>query len=262
MINKDQVWQHFHRASSSYDEVAGIQSECAALLTDLLERALPDFAPSSILDLGTGTGNIPELLVKKFPASLYSLNDIASGMLERTAQKFGVNDQFSFILGDMERVDFLPHDLIISNFALQWVDDFETTIAKLYKKSEVLTFSCLLDGTFEEWRKIFEEKSLPIPTYQYPSQVRLEKFLLSLRPEKYSFEAKDYKVVFPNALSFMRHLKQLGASTPNHAISLCDLRELIVTNDQEIAVTYKVFFCILARSSLGSRTKELSFYNS
>lgn len=245
MINKDQVWQHFHRASSSYDDVARTQRECAALLTGLLERILPDFAPSSILDLGTGTGYIPELLLKKFPASLYSLNDIASGMLERAKQKFGADDRFSFVLGDMESVDFSSHDLIISNFALQWADDFEATIAKLHQKSEVLAFSCLLDGTFEEWRKLFEGKSLPIPTYQYPSQARLEEFLLSLKPEEYSFEARDYKITFPNALSFMRHLKQLGASTPNHAISLRDLRELIITNDREIAVTYKVFFCIL-----------------
>lgn len=247
MIDKEQVWHHFHRASSSYDKVAEIQRHCAALLIKQLESTLPNFIPSSILDLGTGTGYIPEILLKKFPASRYSLNDIASGMLERGRQKFGASDQFSFILGDMESLDFASHDLTTSNFALQWADDFEATITKLYKSSEVLAFSCLLDGTFEEWRRIFEVESLPIPTYQYQPQKKLEAIFLSLKPAQYSFEARDYQMTFPNALAFMRHLKQLGASTPSHTISLRDLRNLIMINDREIKVTYKVFFCILRR---------------
>lgn len=248
MINKNQVERHFHQASSSYDGVAAIQRECAEILVDQLTHAFPAFIPTSILDLGTGTGYIPELLLKKFPSSLYSLNDIADGMLERARQKFASKDQFLFILGDMENVDFAAHDLIISNFALQWVDDFNIMITKLYKNSEVFAFSCLLDGTFKEWSEIFEAKSLPSPTYQYLSQTALEELLLSLDPKEYSFKVRDYKMTFPNPLEFMRHLKRLGGSTPNHVISLRDLRNLIMTNDQEITITYKVFFGILGRA--------------
>lgn len=247
MINKKQLEYNFHQASSTYDDVAKVQYQSAKVLTNKLIDAFPHFTPQSILDLGTGTGYIPSLLLQIFPLSHYSLNDIAQGMLQRAKERFSFNNKFSYILGDIESLNFAPHDLIISNFALQWMDDLSTTISKLYSKAKILAFSCLLDGTFKEWGELFETNFLPIPTYKYPSQKNIEEIFVSLKPEKHSFHTIDYATTFVNPPAFMRHLKLLGASMPNNNISLCDLRNLILTNNHEIIVTYKVFFGIIKR---------------
>ena len=78
---------NFNKASHSYDTVAHIQRHAAEFLVGKL-LALSNCVPKTILDLGTGTGYIPELLLLKYPDSSYYLNDIAYEMLERCRVKF------------------------------------------------------------------------------------------------------------------------------------------------------------------------------
>ena len=79
------IKNNFDNASTSYDSVASIQKKCAQ---KLIEK-LPNFIPNSILDLGTGTGYTTELLLKKFPESQYTLNDISDVMLKVAEKKLG-----------------------------------------------------------------------------------------------------------------------------------------------------------------------------
>ena len=83
------IQNSFNKASQSYDIVAYVQRQAAEYLVDkLLELRIEN--PETILDLGTGTGYVAELLIKNFPSSSYMLNDIAHEMLEVCKSKFAI----------------------------------------------------------------------------------------------------------------------------------------------------------------------------
>ena len=94
--NKRKIQRRFDAASTSYEQVATVQSECAGILTKMLIQRIPDFNPSSILDLGTGTGYVPESLMQKFQKSVYTLNDISPKMIEQVQLKFKGHPQVFF----------------------------------------------------------------------------------------------------------------------------------------------------------------------
>ncbi|MGI2299477.1 methyltransferase domain-containing protein [Candidatus Cardinium hertigii] len=138
-LAKAYIQRNFNRASPSYDAVASIQKKCATHLVGCLKNHFPTCHPDTILDLGTGTGYIPEILLYSFPETKFTLNDLSSTMLDTVKKKLP-SKKVTYILGDMELQDFDFHDLITSNLALQWVDDLYKTIRKFYEKSRFLLF--------------------------------------------------------------------------------------------------------------------------
>jgi len=245
-LAKAYIQRNFNRASASYDAVASIQKKCAAQLVDCLKKHFPTFYPDTILDLGTGTGYIPEILFDAFPESKFTLNDLSSHMLDKAGKKLR-SKSVTYVLGDMEVQHFDFQDLIISNLALQWVDDLYKTIRKFYEKSSFFAFSCLLDGTFSEWSKIFIDASLTPPIHRYPSRPALAHYIGSLQPSKYFCNACAFDLVFSSAADFMRYLKALGANYSHQPVMISDLKKVINMYTDKIKVTYKVFFCILSR---------------
>ncbi len=147
----------------------------------------------------------------------------------------------------METQDFGFHDLVISNLAFQWASDLNKMIKRSCENSTIFAFSCLMDGTFDEWSKVFIESSLPVPTYQYPSKQMLENYLISLRLNKYFYEVKEFTLAFSNANHFMRYLRDLGANYSQWEFLPTDLKRIIKTYTDKICITYKVFFGILSR---------------
>ena len=246
-MNKQQIKFRFDAASASYDNVAVIQMECGKVLTSSLLELLPTFQPVSILDLGTGTGYIAELLLPIFPKASYILNDIAPNMLNEAKKKFSSNDNISFDLSDFEINSLSYHDLIVSNMALQWVDDLENTITKLYNHSKILAFSCLLDGTFKEWHNIIVNRGLASPIKKYPSIIEIEKIFLSLPGSTYHIKVKTFTINFQNAKSFMLYLKKLGASKGQTNFTTKQVIDIITNCTDFFEITYNVLFVIISK---------------
>jgi malonyl-CoA O-methyltransferase len=160
------IKHNFNKASLSYDAAATVQYNAAKHLVFNLIKNCSEFNPSSILDLGTGTGYIPELLLNYFPKSQYILNDISENMLNKTKQKLNNYTNIQFNLNDMETTDFGFNQLIISNMALQWVKNLNNLLIKLFNNSNILAFSCLLNQNFDEWNYILKNLNLPIITHK------------------------------------------------------------------------------------------------
>ena len=242
-MNKHLIQKRFNAASRTYDSVATIQNNCAERLTNLLTEKWPDFQPATILDLGTGTGYMPALLQTRFPNCQFTLNDMSPEMLAYAQEKLGSSAQIQCQLGDIESTNFAYHDLTVSNLALQWMNNLETTLNKFYLNSDRLAFTCLLKGTFQEWAQL----NL-MPSQSYPSCDQLEHFLLSLNPRDCSFATHDFRMTFQGAQSFMVYLKKIGASVSQTAAPLSHLKRLIQTHHEPFDVTYRVFFGILRRA--------------
>ena len=241
------VSNYFNKAHLSYDTVSHIQKKSAETLVNQLIRFLPDFKPESILDIGTGTGYIPQLLYPYFSDSQYLLNDISPNMLDTVKINLNAHHTTQYNLSNMDNTDFDHHSLIISNLAFQWSDNLMALLQKLYTQSNVLAFSCLLSGTFSEWDKLFTTYNIPSPVYPYPDKITLEKFLVSLhpRPTQYYFKTKRFNLFFKNAHEFLVYLKKLGANKPYQTVPLSTLKKIIREQSKPLNITYKIFYGIL-----------------
>lgn len=242
---KTQIKNRFDMASQTYESVAHAQKQSAELLIEKLLRFEPGFYPETILDIGTGTGYIPELLIPHYGKSLYTLNDIAPAMLEKTRFKFAAHNNFSFHIGDMETIDFKNHDLIISNFCLQWANNLLTAIKIFHATSKVFAFTCLLDKTFMEWQTILSSYGLSSVMKPYPAEQVLVSYCKELTDARFYFYTKDFQLEFSNAFSFIKYLKNLGAGISHTTIPINVLKALIADHRYKFMVTYKVFFGII-----------------
>ena len=236
--------KRFDRAAHTYDGAADVQKSSAELLARaLVQRA--DRAPASILDLGSGTGYLVELLLQYFPDSQYTLNDISPKMLAVARNKLGQRANVAYQLGNFEQDAFKPHEWIVSNFSLQWAQNLNRTLRSLYGQADTLAFSCLLDGTFSEWETLLQSRGIPSTLLDYPTAEALVATLQSL-PGALWVESKNFSITFPHARAFTSYLKSLGATLGARPLSQKHMRILFAHNEP-VQMTYKVFFAILKR---------------
>jgi malonyl-CoA O-methyltransferase len=244
---KRKIQEKFSAASHTYNDVAHVQKESALILVKNLHEFITGFNPKTILDLGTGTGYLTEALLQHYPSSFYSLNDIAPGMISFVQNKFKHHSKFSFYESDMENGNFEPHNLIVSNLSMQWVESLEKTIQKFYSKSDVFSFSSLLDGTFREWNNILKNFGLPSALKQYPTENNLTNFLYRLGTKNHHFYVKEFQVNFNNIRSFFNYLKKLGASASDTKIPFQEMVRIIKNHNLGFSITYKIFFAVVKR---------------
>ena len=75
---KKRIQQAFNMKASSYDEYSVAQREVGRRMIERLD--LLKFKPLNILDLGSGTGYLAELLLDKFPESNVTCLDLAESI--------------------------------------------------------------------------------------------------------------------------------------------------------------------------------------
>jgi malonyl-CoA O-methyltransferase len=246
MLNiKQKVKNNFHKQSAFYDEMALVQKKSAEMLIATLHEFLPSFQPKTILDVGAGTGVVTESLLKIYPDSSYTVNDIASGMLAQIKAK--VSQDFEFLEGDFETLDFDDYDLIVSSFALQWASNLKLTLNRLFSHASVMAVTCLEDGSFEEWYAVLRKYGVSIPLKTYPSKVELEAQFQSFEARYSLIQSKEFTLRFSGILEFLGYLKVLGANASAHLVPLKTLKSIIESNHHEFSVTYKVFFVVVGK---------------
>lgn len=245
-INKKVVQSRFHKASKRYDQFALMQRKSAKILTAQLRKFAPTFNPQTILDVGAGTGFMPECLLEYYPHANFSVNDIAPGMLDVATRKLRERGtQFECVLGDMEQVNFAKRDLIISNLAFQWAHKLNELIASLYKKSKLLAFSTLLKGSLAEWDRVLVSHQLPPVERNYPDESSMVSLLDSLSHFNH-FYVRKFQFYFPRNKSFIEHLKNTGTSALNTAVPISQFKQCL-NSAKPLRVTYKIFFGIVGK---------------
>jgi trans-aconitate 2-methyltransferase len=88
-------------------------------------------APEIIYDLGCGTGNVTDLICKRYPHARVSGFDNSQSMLEKARQNY---PKIQWQEADVE--NWQPKekaDAIFSNACFQWLDDHETLFPSLLK---------------------------------------------------------------------------------------------------------------------------------
>ncbi|WP_412057645.1 methyltransferase domain-containing protein [Bartonella sp. DGB2] len=236
------VRQRFGRAVLSYDTVGQIQRKAGEFLLEKTRAALSE-PPQTILDVGTGTGLMPMLLLPYYPHSQYCLNDIAPEMLAYCRKKFMAVPSINYQLGDLSTLNVAPHDLIVSNFALQWASNLQEVLRFYHNKTQrVFAFSVLMAGTFAQWYALLARyQPFAPPPYLDADALRLLCRSISGAGSFYDWQ-EEYTLCFANPRSFLLYLQKLGANAHVQSIALGALRSLLRNETKPFTTQYRVFY--------------------
>ncbi len=234
MDNEDRIIKSFSKYAKSYDRHAQLQKTMAERLASMLPEHLPD----CVTELGCGTGLFTRHLLAQ-PVRQLILNDISPGMMEQLQENRTLPENTRIIIGNAEKVAFLPTDLIAANAVFQWFVEPEHSLDHLVKYLNAggkLIFSTFGPGTLKEFR---ETACMESPAKLF-SQEQWEAMIgqagLTLKESYVEFR----KSFFPSTRALIRNLQQIGAA-PFPMLKSGGLRKLIRTYDENFSTDQGVY---------------------
>ncbi|ANJ67094.1 malonyl-[acyl-carrier protein] O-methyltransferase BioC [Halothiobacillus diazotrophicus] len=156
MFDYAQVRARFNRAHRSYDQYAVVQQEAGRRLAARFDWL--KLAPTRILDLGAGTGQMTRALQARYPKAAVFALDLAEEMLETLPKSGRWIKRKRAVCADMHHLPFATgsFDIVISNFAIQWSHDLGlllAEIARVLAPGGVLSFTTLGPESLRECRR-------------------------------------------------------------------------------------------------------------
>ena len=149
-IDRQAMRSAFEKAATSYDAVAVLQQEVADRLVERMD--LMSMNPVSILDAGSGTGFVSQLLATRYPKAKITALDLAFNMLKQAKGKRSYKQRWNKQDASVE--------LVISGLTLQWCQD----LPKVFKEFKrvlapggLLMFSSFGPDTLTELRQSWAE---------------------------------------------------------------------------------------------------------
>jgi malonyl-CoA O-methyltransferase len=234
MDKEDRIIKSFSKYARSYDRHAQLQKSMAERLASLLPEPLPD----CIAELGCGTGLFTRHLLAEQVQQLI-LNDISPGMMNQLQENMTLPKNTKLVIGNAEKVRFLPTDLIAANAVFQWFVEPENTLNHIIKNLNPggrLIFSTFGPGTLKEFRETACMES-PATLFSHKEWKRMiRRSGLSL---KESF-IESRKSFFPSTRALIRNLQQIGAA-PFPMFKSGGLRKLIRTYDENFSTDQGVY---------------------
>lgn len=213
-IKKQSIAQSFSRAAKKYDAVAYVQTR----IGNQLLAGLPlkgDSAALTALDVGCGTGLLTQKLTQH--AHHVIAVDIAAGMLRFAKGRDTDQEIKGFVCADAESLPFKVGsiDLIYSNYALQWCENFSGMLQgvhALLKPGGRFVFSIPVENTLHELKTSWQ---IADPQYDHVNpfyNVNDVEVLL----HQQAFNVLDMQestdvICYPSVRALTNELKQIGA---------------------------------------------------
>ncbi len=140
------VEQFYNTVSNDYNKfVHRAVPRYREMLWAIFQYVPQDLKPKRILELGCGTGNLSELIVKTYPNAEKVLVDISEEVISQCKSRLENNDRVEYYQADINELDFPADsfDLIVSSITIHHLKHHEKEL--LFKK----TFSWLTnEGVF------------------------------------------------------------------------------------------------------------------
>lgn len=198
MVNKELVKNRFEKSLKTYDKNAVVQKQMAQnLLQKLIKYKGANF--SRIFEIGCGTG----LLTRKIRAELHFDRIILNDLIEKLPAS-------KLLIGDCEKINFPTDlDLVISNAAIQWVENLPCLVNKInsvLKDKSVFAFT-----TFGQ-RNLEQITSITGKSLNYYDKNSIEKILSENFEIIYS-NSEIITLEFNDVNEILKHLKLCGANS-------------------------------------------------
>ena len=249
-FDKEAIRRRFERAAAYYDIFSVVQRGMAERLVERIERE-----PSSILDLGCGTGYLTELLSKRFPWAQITAVDFAPAMIELARKR--VPDAL-FLACDIEELELEPasYDLIVSNATIQWLTEPERTLARLagsLARPGELQLATFGPRTFWELDEVLRELGCE-RGLNLPPAWKWETLLAGAGISRIRARSCEERFAYPDCAAFLRSVKSSGAGYTPHVLAPGTLAEGMRRYDEQfsngagVTVTYEIVTLSAERS--------------
>jgi len=214
-FDKEKIAREFSRHAETYDKFASLQNSLARELVEII-RALK-ISPKTILDIGTGTGEVAFLLQDLFGNSKIIGCDIAPGMIEKARQK----NKSANIAFDLADAEILPYksgsfDLVASNTTYQWVENLKRAFAeaaRVLKDSGHFAFITFGPDSLMELKKAYkltvDEKAEYLHEYKTISE--LGNLLENIGFKVLSLNSRSVRTAYENFKEMQKTIKNIGA---------------------------------------------------
>jgi malonyl-CoA O-methyltransferase len=206
LIDKQAIRRRFDRAADCYDVFSVVQRGMADRLIEEVEGE-----PSSILELGCGTGYLTALLERRFPQARLVAVDFAPAMIERARERV---PGARFVSRDIEELEPEPssYDLIASSATVQWLAEPEATMSRLALSltgSGQLHLTTFGPRTFWELDSVLAElgceRGLELMTAK-----RWETLLAGAGLHRIRAQTCEERFSYPDCAAFLRSVKSSG----------------------------------------------------
>jgi len=210
-IDKQAVADSFSRAASHYDHFAQLQRDIGEQLLSQVNVS----SPTTVVDLGCGTGYFSEKLHAYFPKSELTCFDLSPAMLNQTKQRELNNAHFQ--QGDIDQLPFAENcvDVIYSNLVIQWSDDFWDCLQQIKNSLKVgakAYLSTLLIGTLDELTQAWKSVDDNPHTNLFLSLKEIETCLKQIGFSDQKLKTETRILAYKNVVEVMRALKGIGAN--------------------------------------------------
>ncbi len=241
-LDKEAIRRRFERAAAAYDIFSVVQRGMAERLIGQIEHD-----PSTILDLGCGTGYLTALLRARCPKAQIDAVDFAPAMIEQA--KARVPDA-NFLTCDIEELELESesYDLIASNATIQWLTEPEQTMTRLTESLSArgeLQLATFGPRTFWELDEVLAElgcaRGLNLLTAQ-----KWETLLAGAGISRIRAHSCEERFSYPDCAAFLRSVKSSGAGYTPHFLAPGTLAEGMrryderFSNGSGVTVTYEI----------------------
>jgi len=132
-IERELVKKSFDCHARQYDSLARVQQKVTDRFAELLAGSIT--SPTSLLDIGSGTGRLLEKVSQLFPGAGLVGMDLAFGMAEVARRRLEQCHKASFICSDAENLPFCDcsFDTVVSTSTYQWISPLNKAFAEVYR---------------------------------------------------------------------------------------------------------------------------------
>ncbi|WP_293267662.1 malonyl-ACP O-methyltransferase BioC [Neptunomonas sp.] len=219
LINKQRVAESFSKAAPTYDSEAALQRDIGHQLLLKLSDDLKVIKPSSILDLGCGTGYFTSQLHSIYPESHLVGLDIASGMLAHARSHRHLGCEVSWVCGDAESLPLKSQSssVVFSSLAIQWCENSQalfSEISRVLQPGGVACLATLGPKTLFELREAWST----VDDYRHVNQFQSMINLIDALPSDLDIvksESEMRILHYSHLKELTRELKGIGAHNMN-----------------------------------------------
>ena len=255
------VGGRFSAAAATYDDAADVQFAVAERVDGLLAD---DLVPERVLDVGSGTGLLTEMVSERFPDAHIDSIDIAADLVEMARLRFEDNELVDCTVGDvMGMTGVTRYPLIVSSSSLHWIQPLPELFEKLADMllpGGSLAFGMMVAGTLAELR---ESRIRVAPDKAFGSLPTAEDVALAWEGadlQCIEHEVETRHADYSSASEFLQVIHRVGVtggavSSAGTPLTRSELRELVKDYEHHYSVetggvyaSYRVLYACLNRA--------------
>lgn len=218
-VDRRNVAQAFDDAAKDYDKASLLQQTVADRLVESFD--LIKINPTSILDIGSGTGYGSRNLKQRFKKAKIYQSDISGEMLKasrKRAPKYFSKNHFVCADAAQMPIEDNQFDLVFSSLMLQWCNDLDLVFAevkRMLKPGGVFLFASFGPDTLKELRESWQKADDNIHVNAFVDMHDIGDSLIRNGMDAPVLSVEHIVLTYNDCKQLMRELKNIGAHNVN-----------------------------------------------